>query len=69
MRVLTKEQYDEIRNSKVYRMIMNEPPPDHTVLNRDAEAFAKWIARIHKKERDCSPRGGIAAMNNARAIV
>ena len=51
MRVLTKEQYDEIRSSKVYRMIMNEPPPDHTVLNRDAEAFAKWIARIHKIER------------------
>ena len=52
MRVLTKEQYDEIRSSKVYRMIMNAPPPDHTVLNRDAESFAKWIARIHKKERE-----------------
>ena len=37
MRVLTKEQYDEIRSSKVYQMIMNAPPPDHTVLNRDAE--------------------------------
>ena len=32
-------------------LIMNAPPPDHTVLNRDAEIFAKWIARIHKKER------------------
>ena len=52
MRVLTKEQYDEIRSSKVYQMIMNEPPPDHTALNRDAETFAKWIARIHKKERE-----------------
>ena len=52
MRVLTKEQYDEIRRSKVYQMIMNEPPPDHTALNRDAESFAKWIARIHKKERE-----------------
>ena len=52
MRVLTKEQYDEIRRSKVYQMIMNEPPPDHTALNRDAETFAKWIARIHKKERE-----------------
>ena len=52
MRVLTKEQYDEIRSSKVYQMIMNEPPPNHTALNRDAETFAKWIARIHKKERE-----------------
>ena len=52
MRVLTKEQYDEIRRSKVYQMIMNEPPPDHSALHRDAEVFAKWIARIHKKERD-----------------
>ncbi len=54
MRVLTKEQYDEIRRSKVYQMIMNEPPPDHSALNRDAEVFAKWIARIHKKEREGS---------------
>ena len=54
MRVLTKEQYDEIRSSKVYQMIMNEPPPDHSALHRDAEVFAKWIARIHKKERESS---------------
>lgn len=69
MRVSAKEQYDEIRRSTVYQTIMNEPMPDHAESNGNAEAFAKWIARMHKKERDCSPRGGIAAMNNARAIV
>ena len=61
MRVLTKEQYDEIRRSKVYQMIMNEPPPDHSALHRDAEVFAKWIARIHKKERESSAAPNLKA--------
>ena len=43
-----------MRSSKVYQMSMNEPRPDHTALNRDGEVFAKWIARIHKKERESS---------------
>ncbi len=51
MRYMTKEQLQELERNKVYQMIMNTPPPDHTALRRDAEIFARWIAREHKKER------------------
>jgi hypothetical protein len=30
---------------------MDAPPPDLSFLYREAEAFARWIAREHKKER------------------
>ncbi len=56
MRVFTKEQYEELQNNKIYRMIMDAPPPDLSFLYREAEAFARWIAREHKKERLCVAR-------------
>ena len=28
MRVFTKEQYEELQSNKIYRMIMDAPPPD-----------------------------------------
>ncbi len=51
MRYMTKKQLLELARNKDYQMIMNAPPPDHTALRRDAEAFARWIEREHKKER------------------
>ncbi len=51
MRYMTKKQLQELARNKDYQMIMNAPPPDRTALRRDAEAFARWIAHEHKKER------------------
>ena len=51
MRVFTKEQYEELQSNKIYRMIMDAPPPDLSFLHREAQVFARWIAREHKKER------------------
>ena len=51
MRVFTKEQYEALQSNKIYRMIMDAPPPDFTFLYKEAETFARWIAREHRKER------------------
>lgn len=56
MRVFTKEQYEELQSNKIYRMIMDAPPPDLSFLYREAETFARWIAREHKKERAATQR-------------
>lgn len=52
MRVLTKELLAEMEKDEVYHIIMNTPPPDLAVARKDAEIFARWIAREHRKERD-----------------
>lgn len=51
MRILTKEYLEELKRSEAYQMIVNTPPPDLSKARRDAEIFARWIAREHKKER------------------
>ena len=51
MRFFTKELVDEMEKDKVYRIIMNTPPPDLTLARKDAEIFARWIAQGHHKER------------------
>lgn len=51
MRVFTKEQYEELQSNMIYRKIMDAPPPDLTFLYKEAEAFARWIAQEHRKER------------------
>ena len=52
MRVFTKEEMDTLQKNPAYRLIMNRPAPDMSVLRKDAEAFGRWIAREHKKERE-----------------
>ena len=50
MRLITKEMQEAINRNKAYRLIMSTPPPDFTSLQREADSFAKWIAREHCKE-------------------
>lgn len=59
MRVFTKEEMGELQKDSVYRLIMNIPAPDMSVLRKDAEAFGRWIAREHKKERENLDRASI----------
>lgn len=51
MRIITKEMQEAINKNEAYRFIMATPPPDFTVLQREADSFARWIAREHSKER------------------
>lgn len=51
MRIVTKEYLEKLKRSEVYQMIVNTPPPDLTKARKDAEIFARWIAREHRKER------------------
>ena len=51
MRILTKEYLEKLKRSEAYQMIVNTPPPDLTKARKDAEIFARWIAREHRKER------------------
>ena len=51
MRAITFEQMNEIQQSETYRLIVDRPKPDHSLLRKEAERFAKWIARQHDKER------------------
>lgn len=51
MRALTFEQMHIIQQSETYRLIVDRPKPDHSLLRKEAERFAKWIARQHDKER------------------
>ena len=51
MRLITKEMQEAINKDDTYRFLMATPPPDFTMLQREADSFAKWIAREHRKER------------------
>ena len=51
MRTISLEQLEEFKKHPAYRVISDARRPDHTALRRDAEQFARWIARQHKKER------------------
>ena len=51
MRIITDEMQEAINRNEAYRLIMSTPPPDFTALQREADSFAKWIAREHRKER------------------
>lgn len=51
MRTMSIEQLDELRRHPAYRLIEDARRPDHTALRREAERFARWIARKHDKER------------------
>ena len=59
MRVFTKDEMDELQKDPTYRLIMNRLAPDMSVLRKDAEAFGRWIAREHKKERENLARASI----------
>ena len=52
MRIMTSEQLSEIRNSPVFRSLAAKGRPDFSALKKEADSFAKWIARQHKKERE-----------------
>ena len=51
MRIITKEMQEAINRNEAYRLIISTPPPDFTALQREADSFARWIAREHSKER------------------
>ena len=51
MRIITKELQEAMKKDETYRILMNTPPPDFTALQREADSFARWIAREHSKER------------------
>ncbi len=60
MRFFTKELLDEMEKDKVYRVIMDTPPPDLTLARKDAKIFARWIAQEHHKERNRLKRETLA---------
>ena len=51
MRIITQELRETLDKNKTYRLIVNTPPPDFSALRKEADEFARWIAREHKKER------------------
>ena len=51
MRIITQELREALNKNKAYRLIVNTPPPDFSALRKEADDFARWIAREHKKER------------------
>ena len=59
MRIITPEYEALLRKNRVYQLIMNTPPPDLSHLRREAEAFARWIAREHKKERELLAKASV----------
>lgn len=59
MRVFTKEEMDTLQKNHAYRLIMNRPAPDMSELRKEAETFARWIAREHKKERENLARASV----------
>ena len=59
MRVFTKEEMDTLQKNPAYRLIMNRPAPDMSELRKEAETFARWIAREHKKERENLARASV----------
>ena len=50
---------DTLQNNPAYRLIMNRPAPDMSELRKEAETFARWIAREHKKERENLARASV----------
>ena len=59
MRTMTSERMREIRDNPIFRRIAELGHPDHTALKREAEIFARWIARQHRKER-ATPKAAMA---------
>lgn len=59
MRVITQELRDALSKNKTYKLIVNTPPPDFSALRKEADEFARWIAREHKKERATLVRAGV----------
>ena len=51
MRIITQNLREMLNKSKTYKLIANTPPPDFSALRKEADEFARWIAREHKKER------------------
>ena len=51
MRIITQDLRKMLDKSETYRLIVNTPPPDFSALRKEADEFARWIAREHKKER------------------
>lgn len=51
MRIITKEHEVAMRRNRVYCMIVNTPRPDFTELQKDSDAFERWISKVHRKER------------------
>ena len=58
VRVISKKLREALNRNKVYNLIVNTPPPDFTELRKEADEFARWIAREHKKERASLARAG-----------
>jgi hypothetical protein len=59
LRTMTSERMCEIRDNPIFRRIAELGRPDHTALKREAESFARWIARQHRKER-ATPKTALA---------
>ena len=59
MRIITQELREALNKNKAYRLIVNTPPPDFSALRKEADDFARWIAREHKRERASLARVGV----------
>lgn len=59
MRIITPECEAAMRENRVFQLLMNTPPPDLSHLRREAEVFARWIAREHKKERELLAKASV----------
>lgn len=51
MRILTDQLLEKIRNDQVYKLLMSSSSCKDTRLAKESEAFEKWIAGEHRRER------------------
>ena len=59
MRIITQDLREAMSKNKTYKLIVNTPPPDFSALRKEADEFARWIAREHKQVRALLSRVGI----------
>ena len=51
MRILTDQLLEKIRSDQVYKFLMHPSSCEDARLAKESEAFEKWIAGEHRRER------------------
>ena len=51
MRILTDQLLEQIRNDQVYKFLIHPSSCEDARLAKESEAFEKWIAGEHRRER------------------
>ena len=51
MRILTDQLVEKIRSGRVYKLLIRPSSSEDVRLAKESEAFEKWIAGEHRRER------------------